>query len=76
MENWVGEKEALSLFAHHYETGEVIPEELIEKINKSKNFMQGSMYLRQLSFGYLDMAFYGQDNKVEDYFLKVKHAHI
>jgi len=66
MENWVGEKEALSLFAHHYETGEVIPEELIEKINKSKNFMQGSMYLRQLSFGYLDMAFYGQDNKVED----------
>mgnify|MGYP001200156735 FL=1 len=66
MENWVGEKEALSLFAHHYETGEVIPEDLIDKINKSKNFMQGSMYLRQLSFGYLDMAFYGQDNQVED----------
>ena len=66
MENWVGEKEALSLFAHHYETGEVIPEELIEKINKSKNFMQGSMYLRQLSFGYLDMAFYGEDNQVDD----------
>ena len=66
MENWVGEKEALNLFAHHYETGEVIPEELIEKINKSKNFMQGSMYLRQLSFSYLDMAFYGQSNPVDD----------
>ena len=66
MENWVGEKEALNLFAHHYETGEVIPEELIEKINKSKNFMQGSMYLRQLSFSYLDMAFYGQSDPVDD----------
>jgi len=66
MENWVGEKEALNLFAYHYETGKIIPEELIEKINKSKNFMQGSMYLRQLSFGYLDMAFYGQDALVDD----------
>jgi len=66
MENWVGEKDALSLFAHHYETGEVIPVELIEKINKSKNFMQGSMYLRQLSFAYLDMAFYGSHKDIED----------
>jgi len=66
MENWAGEKDALGLFAKHYETGEVIPEELIEKINKSKNFMQGSMYLRQLSFGYLDMAFYGEYHQIED----------
>ena len=66
MENWVGEKEALNLFAHHFETGKVIPEELIEKINKSKNFMQGSMYLRQLSFAYLDMSFYGEYNSIKD----------
>ena len=66
MENWVAEKEALSLFAHHYETGELIPSDLIEKINKSKNFMQGSMYIRQLAFGYLDMAFYGDYNQIDN----------
>ena len=66
MENWVGEKEALSLFAHHYETGEVIPDELLNKIKDSKNFMSGTMCLRQLSLGYLDMAWFGKDNDVED----------
>ncbi len=66
MENWVGEKEALSLFAHHYETGEVIPDELLEKIKDSKNFMSGTMCLRQLSLGYLDMAWFGKDNDVEN----------
>jgi len=66
MENWVGEKEALSLFAHHYETGEVIPDELLQKIKDSKNFMSGTMCLRQLSLGYLDMAWFGKDNDVEN----------
>ena len=66
MENWVGEKEALSLFAHHYETGEVIPDELLDKIKDSKNFMSGTMCLRQLSLGYLDMAWFGKDNNVEN----------
>ena len=66
MENWVGEKEALSLFAHHYETGEVIPDELLGKIKDSKNFMSGTMCLRQLSLGYLDMAWFGKDNDVEN----------
>ena len=66
MENWVGEKEALSLFAHHYETGEVIPDELLDKIKDSKNFMSGTMCLRQLSLGYLDMAWFGKDNDVEN----------
>ena len=66
MENWVGEKEALSLFAHHYKTGEVIPDELLEKIKDSKNFMSGTMCLRQLSLGYLDMAWFGKDNDVEN----------
>ena len=66
MENWVGEKEALSLFAHHHETGELIPDELIQKIKDSKNFMSATMCLRQLSLAYLDMAWFGKDNEVDN----------
>ena len=66
MENWVGETEALSLFAHHYESGELIPDELVQKIKNSKNFMSGSLCLRQLSFGYLDMAWFGKKNSVKN----------
>mgnify|MGYP001222192296 CR=1 FL=1 len=66
MENWVGEKEALSLFAHHYETGELIPDDLLQKIKDSKNFMSGTMCLRQLSIAYLDMAWFGRDNDVDN----------
>ena len=58
MENWVGEKETLSLFAKHYETDEIIPDELIEKIKNSKSFNAASMGLRQLSLGMLDMAWH------------------
>ncbi|UZD24022.1 M3 family metallopeptidase [Algoriphagus halophytocola] len=60
-ENWCYEKECLDLFAKHYETGEKIPEDLIEKIKKAANFQQGYQTLRQLSFGLLDMAFHSQD---------------
>ena len=42
MENWVGEKEALSLFAHHHKTGELIPDDLLQKIKDSKNFTEAS----------------------------------
>ena len=66
MENWVSEKEALELFAHHYETGEVLPQKLLAKIKNTKNFRSGSNCLRQLMFGYLDMAWFGKDNDVED----------
>lgn len=61
LENWCYEKEALELFAKHYETGEVIPMELIEKIKKSANFQEGMQTVRQLSFGKLDMAWHGID---------------
>ncbi|HZH68928.1 MAG TPA: M3 family metallopeptidase, partial [Flavobacteriaceae bacterium] len=61
MENWCYEKEALELFAKHYETGEVIPMELIEKIKASATFMEGMQTLRQLSFGLLDMEWHGSD---------------
>ncbi len=58
MENWAVEKEFLDKFARHYKTGEAIPCELVEKIKASENFMEGSACLRQLSFGFLDMAWH------------------
>ncbi|PIB28286.1 M3 family metallopeptidase [Maribacter sp. 4G9] len=61
MENWCYEKEALELFAKHYETGEVIPMELITKIKESATFQEGMQTLRQLSFGMLDMSWHGVD---------------
>ncbi len=68
MENWAYEKEALSLFAKHYQTGAVIPDQLIEKIKHSKNFMEAYQTNRQLSFAYLDMYwhYYFDKNKVTD----------
>lgn len=59
LENWVQEKECLDLFAKHYETGEAIPEEYIQKIKDSSNFNEGYQTLRQLSFGMMDMAWHG-----------------
>ena len=61
LENWCYEKEALELFATHYETGEVIPMDLIQKIKDSATFQEGMQTLRQLSFGLLDMSWHGQD---------------
>ncbi len=61
LENWCYEPEALQLFARHYETGEVIPQELIEKIKKASNFHEGMATLRQISFGMLDMSWHGID---------------
>ncbi|WP_299054071.1 M3 family metallopeptidase [uncultured Polaribacter sp.] len=61
LENWCYEKEALELFAKHYETGEVIPMEYVEKIKESASFHEGMQTLRQLSFGLLDMQWHGQD---------------
>ncbi|MDR0193579.1 MAG: M3 family metallopeptidase, partial [Myroides sp.] len=61
MENWCYEKEALELFAKHYQTGETIPMELVEKIKESASFLEGLATVRQLSFGLLDMGWHGQD---------------
>ncbi|MFO7701495.1 MAG: M3 family metallopeptidase [Psychroflexus maritimus] len=61
LENWCYEEEALALFAKHYQTGEVIPMHLVEKIKASSNFQEGMQTLRQLSFGRLDMAWHGID---------------
>lgn len=59
LENWCYEKECLDLFAKHYETGEKIPMEFVEKIKESANFMEGLATLRQVSFGLLDMSWHG-----------------
>ena len=60
MENYAVEKEFLRTFAFHYQTGEPIPDDLIKRIVKSRNFMAATACLRQVSFGLLDMAYYTQ----------------
>ncbi len=57
-ENWASTKETLDGFARHYQTGETIPAELIEKLNRAKNFMTGWGGLRQTAFGLMDMAWH------------------
>ena len=67
LENWCYEKEALQLFAKHYETGEAIPQEYIEKIKESANFLEGMATLRQVSFGMLDLSWHAIDpSNVDD----------
>jgi peptidyl-dipeptidase Dcp len=66
MENWCYEPEALALFAKHYETGEVIPQEYVEKIKESASFLEGMATLRQISFGLLDMNYHGKSQAIED----------
>ena len=60
MENYAVEKEFLRTFAFHYETGEPLPDELIDRVVKSRNFMAATACLRQVSLGLLDMAYYTQ----------------
>ncbi len=62
LENWCYEKEALNLFAKHYETQAPIPMDLVDKIKKSSNFLEGMQTLRQLSLGMLDMNYHGKDS--------------
>ena len=60
-ENFCYEPEALELFAKHYETGEIIPQELIDKVKNASNYMDGYQTMRQLSFGLLDMAYHANN---------------
>jgi Zn-dependent oligopeptidase len=60
MENWCYEGQALKRFAHHYQTGESLPEEAIEKLKKTAQFQQGLQTLRQLSFALLDLSYHGE----------------
>ncbi len=65
-ENWAYEKEWLDQFAVHYQTGEPLPEELIQKIKKAQNFQAAYMMERQLSFAMLDMAYHYRELRVNE----------
>ena len=66
MENFAIEKDFLRTFAFHYQTGEPLPDELIRRILKSRNFMAATACLRQVSFGLLDMAYYTKKDAFTD----------
>ncbi|MBR4572305.1 MAG: peptidase M3, partial [Prevotella sp.] len=66
MENFALEKEFLHTFAFHYETGEVMPDELIDRVIASRNFNVAGACLRQVSFGLLDMAYYTKKEEFTD----------
>lgn len=65
MENFITEKEFLHTFARHYQTGELLPEELIQRIVDASNFNAAYACLRQVSFGLLDMAWYTRNTPFE-----------
>ena len=66
MENFAIEKKFLRTFAFHYETGEPLPDELIRRIVRSRNFMVATACLRQVSFGLLDMAYYTKSDAFDE----------
>ena len=66
MENYATEKEFLRTFAYHFESGEPIPDELIDRIIKSKNYLSAYGCLRQVSLGLLDMAYYTKKDEFKE----------
>lgn len=66
MENYAMEPEFLRTFAYHYQTGEVIPDEYIERVHRAQNFNVAYACMRQVSFGLLDMNFYTRRSPLDD----------
>ena len=72
MENWCSERDALNLFAAHYETGAPLPEALLERLHATRTFRAASMQMRQLGFAAVDLALHidyasDKDGDVMDY---------
>lgn len=65
MENWAAEPEVMKVYAKHYETGEIIPKELIDKLKKSKHFNQGFASVEYLSASFLDMDWHTIERTAE-----------
>jgi len=66
MENWATEPGFLKMFAYHYETGELIPQDLIQKLKDAENFLTGYAFSRQLMFGFADMMWHTMDPALVD----------
>ena len=70
MENWGYEKEYLTTFAKHYQTGQPLPDELIAKIKASKNYLSAYYHMRQLQFGILDMNYHTRTAPIQGEIIK------
>jgi oligopeptidase A len=66
MENWCWERPSLDLFARHYQTGELLPEDLFEKMKRAKTFRAANAQMRQLSFATMDLALHTQYSHAQD----------
>ena len=66
MENWCWEREALDLFARHWETGAPIPEDLFQKMKRAKTFRAANAQMRQLGLGFVDLALHREWDGNED----------
>lgn len=76
LENWAVEKEYLDMFAVHYQTGEPIPQEMVQAIIDSRNFLAGNLSIRQLSFGLVDMAWHGIDKPFKGDVIAFENKHM
>ena len=65
LENWIVEKDCLALFARHWQTGDLVPDEVVDKLVASSRFHAAYQMIRQLRFGFLDLAWYGHERWVD-----------